>query len=70
MEESLTIRYRKNASHCRVKAARAPDADHKARWLEFAEKWEMLADEAGQAAGLRIGLSNDTGPRGLYIAHP
>jgi hypothetical protein len=70
MEESLTIRYRKHASYCRVQAARARDADHKARWLEFAEGWEMLADEASQEAGLRIGLSNNTGARGLDIGHP
>jgi hypothetical protein len=53
MEECLIIRYRKHASYCRVKAARAPEADHKARWLEFAEEWEMLADEASQEAGVR-----------------
>jgi hypothetical protein len=70
MEESLTIRYRKQASYCRVQAARARDADHKARWLEFGEGWEMLADEASQEAGLRIGLSNDTGTRGLDLGHP
>jgi hypothetical protein len=70
MEESLTITYRKQASYCRVQAARARDADHKARWLEFAEGWEILADEASQEAGLRIGLSNDTGAPGLDIGHP
>jgi hypothetical protein len=69
MEESLIIRYRKNASYCRVQAARARDANHKARWLEFAKGWEMLADKASQEAILRIGLSNDTGARGLDIGH-
>jgi hypothetical protein len=69
MEESLIIRYRKNASYCRVQAARARDAEHKARWLEFAEGWEMLADQASQQAILRIGLSNDTGARALDIGY-
>jgi hypothetical protein len=69
MEEGLNIRYRKNASYCRVQAARAREADHKARWLEFAEGWEMLADQASQEAILRIGLRNDTGARGLDIGH-
>ena len=63
MEESLTVRYRKHASYCRVQAARARDTDHKARWLEFAQAWEMLADDANQEAGLRVGLSNDPGAR-------
>jgi hypothetical protein len=67
MEESLAIGFRKYASYCRVQAARALDAYHKARWLDFAEEWEMLADKASQQAGLRIGLSNDTGARGLDI---
>jgi hypothetical protein len=70
MEESLTIRYRKHASYCRVQAARSRDADHKARWLEFAQAWEMLADEANQGAGLRVGLSNDPGARAPDIGHP
>jgi hypothetical protein len=43
-EESLLTIYRKNASYCRVKAARTQDAEDKAKWLEFADGWEMLAD--------------------------
>jgi hypothetical protein len=42
-EESLITIYRKNASYCRVKAARTRDAEDKAKWLEFADGWEMLA---------------------------
>jgi hypothetical protein len=70
MEESLTIRYRKHASYCRVQAARARDVDHKARWLEFAQAWEVLADEANQEAGLRVGLSSDPGACDLDVGHP
>jgi hypothetical protein len=33
------------------------------------EHWEMLADEASRDAVLRIGLSNDTGARGLDIGY-
>lgn len=36
--ENLVTIYRKNASYCRVKAARTHDAEDKAKWLEFAEK--------------------------------
>ena len=43
--ESLITSYRKNASYCRVKAARAQDAEDKAKWLEFADTWEKLADK-------------------------
>jgi hypothetical protein len=68
MEESLTIKYRKYASYCRVQAARARDRNHKLKWLEFAQAWETLADEANQEAGLRVGLSNDPGARDL--GHP
>jgi hypothetical protein len=45
MEESLVTTYRKNASYCRVKAARADDDAKKAKWLEFADSWEQLADK-------------------------
>ena len=37
--------YRKYASECRVRASRASDPDQKARWLEFAEQWERLAEQ-------------------------
>jgi hypothetical protein len=43
--ESLATSYRKHASYCRVKAARAQYAEDKAKWLEFAESWEKLADK-------------------------
>jgi hypothetical protein len=43
--ESLITSYRKNASYCRVKAARTEDAEDKAKWLEFADTWEKLADK-------------------------
>jgi hypothetical protein len=44
-EEGLTKGYRKNASYCRVKAARTRDAQDKAKWLEYADAWEQLADK-------------------------
>lgn len=43
--ESLITSYRKNASYCRVKASRTRDAADKAKWPEFAETWERLANE-------------------------
>lgn len=46
MQENLVTTYRKNASYCRVKAARAPDDELKRKWLEFAAQWELLADKA------------------------
>ena len=50
-EESWVTIYRKNASYCRVKAARIRDAEDKAKWLEFADGWEMLADRiAGESS--------------------
>jgi hypothetical protein len=48
MEESLVTTYRKNASYCRVKAARADDEAKKAKWLEFANSWEQLADKVAR----------------------
>jgi len=44
MEEETVTKYRKLASECRVQASRAGDPDRKARWLEFAEQWERLAE--------------------------
>jgi hypothetical protein len=46
--ESLITSYRKNASYCRVKAARTEDAEDKTKWLEFADTWEMLADRVAR----------------------
>jgi hypothetical protein len=42
--ESLATNYRKDASYCRVKAARARHPEDKARWLEFADTWEKLPE--------------------------
>jgi hypothetical protein len=47
-EESLAISFRKHASCCRVNAARARDAEGKAKWLEFADTWEKLADRVAR----------------------
>jgi len=44
-EESLTKGYRKSASYCRVKAARTRDTQDKAKWLDYADAWEQLADK-------------------------
>ena len=41
---SLITTYRKNASYCLVKAASTQDAEDQAKWLEFADMWERLAD--------------------------
>jgi hypothetical protein len=46
--ESPITSYRKNASYCRVKAARTQDAEDKAKWLEFADTWEKLADKVAR----------------------
>ena len=46
--EGLATSYRKNASYCRVKAARAEYAEDKAKWLEFADTWEELADRVAR----------------------
>jgi hypothetical protein len=46
--ESLAKSYRKDASYCRVKAARAQHPEDRAKWLEFADTWEKLADRVAR----------------------
>lgn len=37
--------YREEARRCRVRAAREPDSASKARWLQLAGEYELLADD-------------------------
>ena len=37
--------YREEARRCRVRAAREPDSGSRARWLQLASEYELLADD-------------------------
>jgi hypothetical protein len=56
MGQSVATTYRKSASECRVQAARARFADNKARWLDLAEQWELVADRVAEQS---IHLASD-----------
>jgi hypothetical protein len=54
--------YRKYASECRVRASRANNPDQKARWLEFAQQWERLAEQLqNQGPGINFEANEQRG---------
>jgi hypothetical protein len=45
---NLVEEYRRNAADCRTMASRERDPETKARMLDLAERWEMLALARGK----------------------